>query len=580
MDFGFHKVSSSFSKDVLTESKRSFLGREDVSKDETIALTVTNDVDIGLSEIIDIKKFSSLYRFVNVISYVFRFINNVKKKIRKEETQTNELITLEEYNHSLLHILKDHQQDIKHSPSFSKLQSSLKLFEDNGLLRLRGRFQNSTISDDQKFPIFIDSQSWLSTLIIWHAHESVLHHGIESTLNFLRKRYWITSGRKTVKNILRKCITCKKFQGKTMLPPQSPDLSDFRLNLSIPFNATGLDFAVPLFVKNNFSSNCQKVYILLLTCATSRAIHLELVPDLKSDSFIRGFQRFISRRGTPSMVINDNAKTFRSRETKSFLKRIQVNQKFILPASPWWGGFYERLVRSVKTSIKKILGRSLITAEELQTVLCQVEAVINARPLCYVNEDDLEEPLTPNHLMYGRNILNSTNQFLSSSPKSSKDVGRRVVYLRSLLEKFRKRFHRSYLNELRQIQLYRKSKSANSSLSLNDVVLIKDDKPLPRNEWRIGRVIELIKGRDGLLRGAKLRTIGDKGSKTITHRPLQKLIPFEISDTEHTSIEPNETHCNSDIEIIAHDQHAQSNRPRRKTAVEGQYIRRLRKRFT
>ena len=151
----------------------------------------------------------------------------------------------------------------------------------------------------------------------------------------------------------------------------------------------------------------------------------------------------------------------------------------------------------------------MITAEELQTVLCQVEAVINARPLCYVNEDDLEEPLTPNHLMYGRNILNSTNQFLSSSPKSSKDVGRRVVYLRSLLEKFRKRFHRSYLNELRQIQLYRKSKSANSSLSLNDVVLIKDDKPLPRNEWRIGRVIELIKGRDGLLRGAKLRTIGD-----------------------------------------------------------------------
>ena len=110
--------------------------------------------------------------------------------------------------------------------------------------------------------------------------------------------------------------------------------------------------------------------------------------------------------------------------------------------------------------------------------------------------------------------------------------------------------------------------------------MVKYDKPLPRNEWRIGRVIELKKGRDGLLRGAKLRTIGDKGSKTITHRPLQKLTPFEISDTEHTSIEPNETHSNSDIEIIAHDQHAQSNRPRRKTAVEGQHIRRLREKFT
>ena len=238
------------------------------------------------------------------------------------------------------------------------------------------------------------------------------------------------------------------------------------------------------------------------------------------------------------------------------------------------------MVRTVKTSIRKILGRSLVTEEELRTVLCQVEAVINARPLCYVSEDDLQEPLTPNHLMFGNNILNSSSQYISSLPKSHIELSRRVNYIRSLLEKFRKRFYSSYLNELRQKQLYRKTKSCQPSLSINDVVLVKDDKPLPRNEWRIGRIIGLVHGKDGFLRGAKLRMIGEKGSQTTAHRPIQKIIPFEIS-TEHIDSEPIETEPKIEklVDIPHDNRHNNNKRPHRKTAVEGQYMRRLREKL-
>ena len=141
--------------------------------------------------------------------------------------------------------------------------------------------------------------------------------------------------------------------------------------------------------------------MLLLTCSSSRGIHLELTTDMSIEGFLRGFKRFIARRGIPAIVINDNFKTFRSREVKQYMLRQGVKQQFILPASPWWGGFYERLVRTVKSCLKKTLGRAYTTFEELQTILCDVEIAINNRPLAYLSEDDLDEPLTPFHLIYG-----------------------------------------------------------------------------------------------------------------------------------------------------------------------------------
>ncbi|XP_066910326.1 uncharacterized protein [Clytia hemisphaerica] len=115
-----------------------------------------------------------------------------------------------------------------------------------------------------------------------------------------------------------------------MKPPESPELPEFRVNYNNHlFSSTGLDFAGPLFVKNKGLPS-SKVYILLFTCASSRAIHLEFTPDIKSPAFIQGFQRFASRCGTPDEIINDNAKTFKSKEVKCVMTRLNVRQRFIL----------------------------------------------------------------------------------------------------------------------------------------------------------------------------------------------------------------------------------------------------------
>ena len=144
----------------------------------------------------------------------------------------------------------------------------------------------------------------------------------------------------------------------------------------------------------------------LYTCASSRGIVLDLVPSLDSVSFIRSFRRFISRRGCPSNVISDNWKNSVSVETKRFVSSIGVNWITNLPLAPWHGGFFERLIKSTNTLLRKQLEKSRLNYEELQTVLCEVETIRNNRPLTYYYSDNTELCLTPDHLLFGRTITN------------------------------------------------------------------------------------------------------------------------------------------------------------------------------
>ena len=392
------------------------------------------------------------------------------------------------------------------------------------------------------------------------------------TLSYVRQNYWITQGRKTVQKVLRDCVICKRFNGRTLLPPPTANLPSYRLNCDYAFQNTGLDFAGPLYICENccYSKNStRKVYILLLTCATSRALHLELVHDLGTESFIRAIIRFFARRGYPDIVVHDNAKTFKSKDVKSFFISKGISQEFILAKAPWWGGFYERLVRNIKTTLRKVLGKSILSFEELQTVLCEVESTINSRPLTYLNEDDLESPLTPFHLIYGRNILR--NQSLSNN-KSFNDPSKRVKHISKLLEHFWKRFSTIYLGDLQQTNLYRKDSTINECpISVGDIVLLKEDS-LPRNRWRMGRIEKLVIGRDGYCRGARISTSSSAGKQTTCSRPLQKLVPFTKHYESNENCTQSESACCSDTNNLRV-------KNKRKAALEGQELRRLREKF-
>ena len=215
----------------------------------------------------------------------------------------------------------------------------------------------------------------------------------------------------------------------------------------------------------------------------------------------------------------------------------------------------------MKTALRKTIGKSLLTYEELESILCQVEASINARPLAYKSEDDIGQAITPLHLIYGFQASNV--EFI---PMNNPDQClNRMKYLQRVVEDQWKRFYRTYLNELRQHHLYRKDGKNIPDLKLNDVVVIKDDNPLPRSKWPLGKVNELITGPDGLIRGAKIRVITKTGQASVITRPVQKLIPLEVSETRTDDKPAKDT--------------GRLSRPTRKAAKDGQIMRRLRERY-
>jgi len=282
-------------------------------------LTLTeHDKTSGLNKLFDFTRYSSLNKLVNIVAYVLRFKNNLLAKIRNIKNIFNDTLTFNEVNSSLSNIIIAEQKQLMTQQNFNKLKTSLNLFIDQeGIYRLKSRFRESKLSYEKKHPILIRQGSYFTKLVVQEAHNKVLHMGIEATLAKIRESYWIINGRRIVKNILKKCVVCKHFQGRTMSSPSSPDLPEYRVNhLTRAFEATGLDFAGPLFIKDNTMNS--KVYILLFTCASSRAIHLELTPDMKSPAFIRAFKRFVARRGKPNIVVMDNFKTFKSIEVKSW----------------------------------------------------------------------------------------------------------------------------------------------------------------------------------------------------------------------------------------------------------------------
>ena len=413
---------------------------------------------------------------------------------------------------------------------------------------MKGRLENSDLGIDAKFPLLL-RDAYFAHLLINNSHIEVMHGGTEATLNHFRNRFLIVRGRQVVKRTIYRCVICRRHQGKTLVSPPSPALPAYRVAADFCFQSTGVDFAGPLFVKSIYlpdRNQLYKAHMCLFTCATSRAVHLELVPDLEAQTFIRALKRFIARRGYPRILVSDNAKTFTSSVLKTFLLNNRIEKRFILPASPWWGGFYERLVRSVKLPLKKVLGKARLSYEEVETVLIEIEAVINSRPLTYLYDDDITEPLTPSHLLSGRNMFQKCAEN-SASSVISVDIGKRARCVQRAVQLFWNKFKQCYLAELREHHMYQNKGNKNNDdklLKVNDVVLVKDDVLTPRSSRRLARVDSLVAGRDGNVRGGVLPAISKNGKRTKLTKPLQKLIPLEVtSETDNTC-------SNEDINII------------------------------
>ena len=171
---------------------------------------------------------------------------------------------------------------------------------------------------------------------------------------------------------------------------------------------------------------------------------------MSTETFMRCFGRFTARRGIPSTVVSDNGKTFKSAakiiegtlndpSVKRYFIDLKVEWKFNLEKAPWQGGVFEKMIKSAKRCLKRAIGKTSLTYDELLTLVTEVEAVLNSRPLSYITEDDFEEPLTPSHLMLGYRVLSLPDSTAQEEPEYSptpEDLSRRMKHVAETSRKF------------------------------------------------------------------------------------------------------------------------------------------------
>ena len=251
---------------------------------------------------------------------------------------------------------------------------------------------NSDLPPSSQQPVLLDKTHHLTKLIVMEAHNRVKHNGVKETLTELRSAYWVMQGRQFVRQLIYRCVICRRVDGRPYRGISPPPLPEYRVSHVRPFSHTGVDFAGPMYVKDPTTSDRTKTWLCLFTCCSTRAVHLDLVPDLSAATFIRSFKRFTARRGIPSLMLSDNGKTFKaaSRLIKRVLEdteviqnfmRHQVEWRFNLEKAPWQGGIFERMIKSTKRCLRKTIGQASLTYDELLTIVIEVEAVLNSRPL-------------------------------------------------------------------------------------------------------------------------------------------------------------------------------------------------------
>ena len=234
---------------------------------------------------------------------------------------------------------------------------------------------------------------------------------------------------------MKRCIKCIRHDSRPC-NQDAATLPALRIQSAPPFAHTGLDHAGTVYCIDNPG---KKFYILLFTCAVTRAIHLELTDSLNFQDCLLAVRRFIGRRGMPTMFQSDNAKTFvsASQEITKIYGTQAPKWSFIVPRSPWWGGYWERLVKSAKQSMKKILGASSITKSELITLLDEIEAGINSRPLFYVSDESVEyKILSPSHFLLGRDALMNSNMTSELHNVNVKDLRLKDKAMNDMYKRF------------------------------------------------------------------------------------------------------------------------------------------------
>ena len=410
--------------------------------------------------------------------------------------------------------------------------------DSDGVVRVGGRLRQAQLEYGEKHPALLSKNHHVGNLVVRHYHNQVHHQGRQITHGAIRQAgYWLIGGHRTVARELSKCVVCKKLRGP-LLDQRMADLPADRSEVAPPFTNVGFDVFGPWMVrsrKTRGGAANSKRWGVVFTCLSSRAVHVEVLESMDTSSFICALRRFFAIRGTASLLRCDRGTNFTGAKAELDKALAELDQHkveryahkqgcewlFNPPHASHFGGAWERQIGTIRRVLDAMfaeLGSAQLTHELLVTLMAEVTAIVNARPIALVPTDvDEPQPLSPSMLltMKTRPAGTSPGVFVPTDLYARRRW-RRVQYL---ADQFWLRWRREYLQSM---QPRRKWSSPRQNLTDGDVVLMKEE-GTHRNNWPIGRVMEAIQSEDGQVRKARVE-INRDGKKKAFLRPVKELV--------------------------------------------------------
>lgn len=424
----------------------------------------------------------------------------------------------------------------------TRLQAGKSILPNSRLVTLAPEFDTSTqlihvggrlrrcddLSQETQHPIVLDPAHHITRLIIQHYDNELHHPGPERVFAEIRRRFWILRGRQAIRKFQYSCPECRKWRGTPDIPRMA-DLPPSSLRLYKPaFYSTGIDCFGPFQIR--IGRRNEKRWGIVYKCLTIKAVYIDLLTSIDSDSFLMSLRRFLARRGKPHEILCDRGTNFRGGDTelkeafnalqpalKEQLTAQQIDFRYNPPSAPHFGGSWEREIKSIKAALATVLGSQSVPEEVLRTVLIEIEGILNSKPLGYVSSDISDpDPVTPNSLLMGRPDASLPQVIYPESELLSR---KRWRHSQVLADQFWARYVRQYLPTQ---QIRRKWQREKEDLTVGTVVLIADPQS-PRALWLVGTVKAVHPGSDGRVRTAEVLV------KDRTYlRPVARLIRLPV----------------------------------------------------
>ncbi|XP_058979466.1 uncharacterized protein LOC101899042 [Musca domestica] len=373
-------------------------------------------------------RYSSFDKLVRITSYLRRFIYNIKCKLQNSTPRCGSFTIAELHESESLLVKYDQHfvfnqeviacRDKRIVPKRSSLLRLNPFLDEQGILRVGGRLRHSNLHYEARHQIILPKKSPLAKAIVSDIHLYTLHAGPRIMQATLERRFWVVGARNLIRRIYASCVKCTELNHRPVQQMMA-DLPASRFTFRRCFLHTAVDFAGPFTLKytHGRGSRSTKGYISSFICMSTGAMHLELVGSLSSEDFIAAFKRIINRRGFIAHVYSDNGTNFvgANKEiqmmfnkcmadpaVKAYFEKSRITWHFNAPSAPHMGGYWEAGVKRVKYHLKRALGDVLLTYEEFNTLLTEVEACVNSRPLVALSSHPgEEETLTPGHFIIG-----------------------------------------------------------------------------------------------------------------------------------------------------------------------------------